>query len=351
MSKTSSQKSSRKLLGGWFERQKRVLPWRDRPEPYRVWISEIMLQQTQVITVLPFFERFLERFPTLKDLALAEEPEVMKLWAGLGYYSRARNLHRSAKILHAQGFPQTREGWLELPGVGEYTAGAILSIAFNQPEALLDGNVERVWSRLFCLKRTSNSRLDKEQLWKISAQWVRRAHEEGIAPRVFNQALMELGARVCTPRKPDCGRCPVAGICQARKSQQTDLFPQPKPRRVWKKVDERCDLVSDGKGRVLLRLRQKGEWRAGLWDLLEEAPRSAKTLLGEIETRHIVTHHKIKRITRVWRVASSVPPKAAGKSQLQWVNAQDLDHRKIPAGSALKKTLQEARKVFPGLRL
>ncbi len=156
---------SLKSLERWFESQKRILPWRNLPSVYRVWISEVMLQQTQVVTVVPYFEKFVAKFPTVEDLAMAPEADVMQLWAGLGYYSRARNIHKTAKMINKQGqFPKTKEEWLDMPGVGPYTAGAILSIAENLPEPILDVNVERVLSRVWCVKRENEDQKFKVRL-------------------------------------------------------------------------------------------------------------------------------------------------------------------------------------------
>jgi len=174
-------------MAGWFERQQRILPWRENPDTYRVWISEIMLQQTQVVTVIPYFEKFIARFPTVQALAQAPEEDVLLHWAGLGYYSRARNIHRAAKIIDQAGcFPSTREGWLEIPGVGHYTAGAILSISLNQPEAILDGNVERVLSRARRVSRMKGDSFYKERLWRLSRIVVERAFDLKIPPRAAN---------------------------------------------------------------------------------------------------------------------------------------------------------------------
>ena len=228
-------------LGRWFERQKRVLPWRDAPTPYRVWVSEIMLQQTQVVTVVPYFERFMASFPTVERLAAASEDAVMKHWAGLGYYSRARNLHRAAQgvVTDSGGaFPADREGWESIPGVGPYTAGAILSIAYEKPEAILDGNVERVVSRFRTVTRAGGDSFYKQRLWRLSGLGVRQAASAGVSPSVFNQALMELGATVCTPKNPRCELCPVAEGCRARAMATHEAFPPKKARKPFVGVDE-----------------------------------------------------------------------------------------------------------------
>jgi len=228
-----STKLLRKNLLRWYERNKRRLPWRSDPAPYRVWVSEIMLQQTQVRTVLPYFERFLARFPDVGSLAAASEQEVLAEWAGLGYYGRARNIHRAAqKIAGEFGgvFPSTPGEWLSLPGIGEYTAGAILSIAFNQPHPVVDGNVRRVMSRLTGLMEPPR----ESRFWELAAAWVPRDR-----PSDFNQALMELGALVCLPSGPRCGDCPVASMCAARKLGIQEKIPM----RAMPRKAQSVDLV------------------------------------------------------------------------------------------------------------
>ncbi|MEO5968799.1 MAG: A/G-specific adenine glycosylase [Bdellovibrionia bacterium] len=329
----------------WFDRQKRVLPWRNDPSFYRVWVSEIMLQQTQVVTVIPYFERFVARFPTVQSLAEAPLEDVLLLWSGLGYYSRARNLHRGAQeIVKNQEFPKTRESWLAIPGVGNYTAGAILSIADNQPEAILDGNVERVISRLRKVSREKGESLYKATLWTISKDLVELGHEHRICPSNLNQALMELGATVCIPRNPRCLLCPLTEICEAYKSQEQGSYPPKKKPKEWIIVEENLHCFVNETGEVLLRRRGSGEWRAGLWDLLEQKPQNLKVkpfLLGEIESRHIVTRHKIKRSTQIWRVKN-----VSGSEDLRWV---PLKNPNLPMGSALKKTIQKVLVEFPGI--
>ncbi len=352
-------------LEGWFERQKRMLPWRDDPSLYRVWVSEIMLQQTQVVTVIPYFERFMGRFPTVESLAEADSEEVMKYWAGLGYYSRARNLHRGAQTIVAKGrasvahgracsddgFPRDRAGWLEIPGVGEYTAGAILSIALGQPEAILDGNVERVLSRARRVSRLRGDAAYKARLWRLSRAFVVRAFERGLKPSAINQALMELGATTCSVRSPKCLLCPLQEICQASRWGEVELFPPKKKRKEWIEVSEELHCFLDGEGRCLVQKRVKGEWRAGLWDLLSEE-RPGWNKLGVIESRHVVTRHKIIRKTHVWVAANSrsavatwsAAEVAPGESVVKWVNVREPE---VPIGSALKKVWQQIAERFP----
>jgi A/G-specific adenine glycosylase len=346
-----------KSLETWFESQKRILPWRDRPTVYRVWVSEIMLQQTQVITVVPYFEKFMKRFPQVEHLAEAPVEEVMNYWAGLGYYSRARNLHLGAKQIVLMGrFPKSREEWLKIPGVGDYTAGAILSIASDLPEAILDGNVERVISRVRRVSRSKGDTVYKERLWKISRIWVETAYRIGIRPSNVNQALMELGATICTPKNPKCLICPVQGLCRAYEFGEQEFYPPKKKPKEWLHIKEKLHCVVNNEGQVLLRLRAPGEWRAGLWDLPENEPKNLNLkseLIGEVETQHVVTRHKIVRLTQVWKLGRSGKGshllKACEPSEnlsMKWVSVQNPE---VAIGSALKRTLKRIADTFPDL--
>lgn len=263
-------------LAAWFKAAARPLPWRDalqvaepapggaanpRRDPYRTWIAEIMLQQTQVATVLGHYARWMERFPDLATLAASPEGDVLAHWAGLGYYSRARNILRTARELmsaHGGRFPASRDALLRLKGIGEYTAGAIASLAFNLPEPILDGNLVRVFSRLYGLDFLPGDAAAKRAYWELSRAWV-RAHE----PALVNEGLMELGALVCTPRSPDCGACPLASGCRARAASRQEEFPPPKARQAAKSVRGYALILRRG-SRVLTYRPPKGELLAGL---------------------------------------------------------------------------------------
>lgn len=343
-----------KALAEWFERQKRVLPWREDPSLYRVWVSEIMLQQTQVVTVIPYFERFVARFPSVEKLARASTDEVMVHWAGLGYYSRARNLHRAARqFVEAGGgstavFPRDRAGWEAVPGVGPYTAGAILSIALGQVEAILDGNVERVLSRLRRVARGRGDAIYKARLWRLAGAFVKNGAQHGIAPSVTNQALMEIGATVCTPRKPKCGECPLSALCRGRAENDAEAYPPRKAPKQWLAVTEIVHLILQGragKEKFLVARRATGRWRSGLWDLPEFLPfeKSALVQVGEIESRHVVTRHKIRRTTLIWRTRKSAAIWSAadpGGESMKWVPLGDPAQAQVAIGSALTKTLR-----------
>lgn len=330
-------------LSRWFERNARDLPWRRTHDPYRIWVSEIMLQQTQVAAVIPYYERFLSQLPTLVALAAVKENRLMALWSGLGYYSRARNLQKGARYLVERGgFPRTREEMLKVPGIGPYTAGAVLSIAYDLPVPLVDGNVMRVLSRFLGERREIETKSVQSRFWQECETWVARCK----SPRVFNQALMELGAAVCTRTSPSCGRCPLQKDCVALAKGWTDQLPRRKPKRA--KVDL-CwvGVIWTHRGRVYLKQNPKGEWWEGLWDVPRVEVSSADKLESRLEElarewgepevlgpqKHAVTHHRIQATPAVWRSAS--PPFKGGK----WFSLRDLDEMPV---SALSRKLLRA---------
>ena len=243
-------KQLRNSLLNWFRSFQRDLPWRKNRDPYRVWISEIMLQQTRVAAVIPYYERFLSRFPNVKSLAEAPQDEVLRLWSGLGYYSRARNLQTAAQQIltrHAGEFPRTREELLVLSGIGEYTAAAILSIAFGEQLAVLDGNVARVIARLNAIRGD----LREPQRWRAlqaSATELLACESAGD----WNQAMMELGATMCTPKSPQCLLCPVAPFCEARKLEIVDSVPEKRQKRANVTVQLISAVLLDSSGKCLL---------------------------------------------------------------------------------------------------
>jgi A/G-specific adenine glycosylase len=266
----------RRALLRWFEAHKRPTPWRDNPDPYRVWISEVMLQQTQTATVIPYFERFIGRFPTVQALADAPLEEVLRYWEGLGYYARARNLHKAAQQIVQNGgrLPTTAEQLRELPGIGEYTAGAIASIAFGQPTPVVDGNVMRVLARLLWLKGDLKTTAAQKQLWQLSAQLI-----DPQRPGDFNQAMMELGSTVCTPTQPRCGECPVSHLCAAYQRNQPTAVPEPSRRVPTRQVVDVSAIV-EREGQFLLAQRAP----EGLWGGLWEFPRATRQGRESLET-------------------------------------------------------------------
>jgi len=272
-------------LLAWYEKHRRPLPWRKTPaDPYGVLVSEVMLQQTRVETALPYFERFLARFATIEALAEASEEEVLVHWAGLGYYRRARQLHQTAKKIVERGnFPQTVDGWLKLPGIGPYTAAAVASIAFGLAVPVLDGNVLRVQSRRLGIREprspTQRRRIDQAS---------RELLVDGRAGD-SNQALMELGATVCTPADPACGECPLSEGCSAKASGDPEHFPAPRRRRATERHDLVSVLVRDGEGRILLFRRSvEEELLPGSWELpwVESEPHSSADLPAALAARY-----------------------------------------------------------------
>lgn len=252
----------RRLLE-WFRSEQRALPWRETRDAYRIWISEAMLQQTRVETVLEYWPRFLERFPSVEALAAAEEDAVLASWSGLGYYGRARKLREAARELVARfggEFPRTREEALSLPGVGPYTAGAVLSIAYGLSEPLVDGNVQRVFARLFALEALVGSSALQRGLWALAAQLV----PDGGRAGDWNQALMELGATVCAARRPRCEECPLASACVAHAEGKAGELPRRRPPAPPTEVELRILVVRRG-DRLLLERRPPGGRMAGLW--------------------------------------------------------------------------------------
>ena len=264
----------RQALLRWFDRHKRDLPWRRSRDPYAIWVSEVMLQQTQVATVIPYWHRFLERFPTVESLAAAELPDVFAQWRGLGYYTRARNLHRAAREIaarHGGRLPSTAEELLSLPGFGRYTAGAVASIAFGEEAPLVDGNVARVLARLFELEGAPGDRAREKRLWQLAARLVR-----GARPGDFNQALMELGATVCRSEDPSCPACPLSRGCGALSANRVSELPPPRIRATKRFL--RMAVAVWWRDQALLHARRaEGGLFGGLWELpsVEIAPDAA----------------------------------------------------------------------------
>jgi A/G-specific adenine glycosylase len=265
-----------KLLA-WFDESARDLPWRRTRDLYAIWVSEVMLQQTQVATVIPYFEQFLDRFPTAGDLAAADEQDVLRLWEGLGYYRRARQLHAAARRIateHSGQFPQTFDDVRALPGIGRYTAGAILSIGLDQRLPILEANSIRVLSRMTGFTGDVTSTAGQKHLWSV-AEAVLPAKRCG----AFNQALMELGSEVCRPKAPECGSCPVRSLCAAHRQGMVEQIPRAPAKTVYEEVTEVAVIVRD-RGRVLLRHCQPGERWAGLWDFPRFAARAGAVQNG-----------------------------------------------------------------------
>ncbi|MDT8381434.1 MAG: A/G-specific adenine glycosylase [Brevefilum sp.] len=331
-----------KLLLDWYAKNARELPWRSRQSAYRTWVSEIMLQQTQVETVIPYFEAWMARFPDIKSLAAADEQDVLALWEGLGYYSRARNLHRAARILLEEfdgELPQTPEALQRLPGIGPYTAAAIASIAFGADIAAVDGNIRRVLSRLFNITIPARSTEGEKIIWKL-AQENLPVGKGG----TYNQALMDLGASICTPVNPSCDSCPVSENCLAYELGVQEERPVKLPR---KKIPHYLvtAAVIQRDGRVLLAQRHNNSLLGGLWEFpggtLEEADANLQACLRrEIqeelgvdiwigapfgEYKHAYTHFKITLHAFLCELLSKEEPQPLASQALEWVQVKDLE--------------------------
>jgi A/G-specific adenine glycosylase len=304
------QTSIRRALGAWYDTHRRDLPWRRTTDPYAIWVSEVMLQQTQVKTAEPYFHRFMHRFPDVGALARADEQAVLKLWEGLGYYSRARHLHRAAQMVVAAwdgGLPPDWARMRQLPGVGDYIAAAVLSIAFGRPYAVVDGNVKRVLSRLFCLDTPVNAAAS-HKIYQAEAD----ALLDTGNPGRHNQALMELGALVCTPKAPRCDQCPLARYCSSFKNCLSDQYPRRAQRRIVKTQHWVAGVVLK-EGRLLLARRPETGLLAGMWEfpcgplgdsvdmatacmekIRQTVGLSVAVPLQVVTVRHAYTHFKLR---------------------------------------------------------
>jgi len=344
VSKKTVERNNARAIGrallAWYAKHRRELPWRKSQDPYAVWVSEMMLQQTQVSTVIPYFQTWMQRFPDVAALASAEEGDVLHAWQGLGYYSRARNLRRAAQEMlrvHDGRVPERVSELVALPGIGPYSAGAIASIAYGHAEPLVDGNVVRVLSRLFALRGDPNKAPLKAEIWARA-----RALIPEQAPGDFNQSLMELGATVCTPRNPRCAACPLSDHCQALAQGLVDVLPELPTRAKATPVHVVSAIASRG-GRVLVtKLRPDAPRWAGMWlfphaevgstetpqAAVARALLSAVGLRGEATelfcvVRHTVTRFRITLDAYRTRVAGGVA-KALTVSECAWKKPQEL---------------------------
>jgi len=313
------------------------LPWRRTRDPYAIWVSEIMLQQTQVKTVLPYWERWMAAFPTIQALASAGQGTVLKLWEGLGYYTRARNMQRAAKTLIAESdgkFPREFEDVLALPGIGRYTAGAICSIAFGQPKPILDGNVIRVLTRVFGIAGDPKERATNEKLWALAEQLVRRSNHPG----TLNQALMELGALVCTAKNPRCELCPITTQCVAFKTNRIHKFPQI-PRRAPATARTFHAFIINKRGRFLVRQRPAGVVNAHLWEFpnqeIKSSARNGHTSAEPFCTiKHSITRYRMT--LKAFKVTNGTNSFATDG---RWLPLKTL--HSLPFTSAHKKILHQ----------
>jgi len=320
-----------RLLLSWYPAAHREFPWRRTSDPYRIWVSEIMLQQTRAQAVIPYYQRFLERFPTVEALAAAPEEDVLAVWAGLGYYSRARNLRRAAQQIAVAGaFPREYEAIRALPGIGDYTAAAVASIAFQLPHVVVDGNVLRVVARVENDAADIASARTRKRFRAIAQEWLDRRQ-----PGAFNQALMELGATVCLPRNPLCHDCPIAQCCRARREGTAAQLPVKLRKQEPLRIDGALLLVQK-RGRILLRQREASARRmAGFWELPSPEELPAARIGGDIgEIRHTITRH---HLTFTVKAATA---RAAGRD-FRWFSPVQLVE--IPLSTTARKALKLAR--------
>ena len=330
----------------WYQINKRSMPWRQTSDPYKIWISEIMLQQTQVATVIPYYERFLDKFPVVDELAAAPQQTVLKMWEGLGYYSRARNMHKAAQEVvgkYDSKFPDTYKELLNLKGIGPYTAAAVSSIAFNRHQAVVDGNVIRVLSRFFGIKDDVRRSAVKKEIQSIADSIIPENN-----PGDFNQALMELGATVCTPTNPECESCPLSVDCIAYKSAETDSIPYKSPRKKVPHHTIGVGLVTNNSGDLLIALRPDDAMLGGLWEfpggkketnesIKETVKRELHEELGVtvevggkfMDLKHAYSHFKIT-LHAYWCTISDGVPKPKSSKEIKWVSLEVIDEYPFP---------------------
>lgn len=352
-------------LINWFAHHARDLPWRRTRNPYAIWVSEIMLQQTQVNTVIPYYERWINALPTVQSLARASSQRLHKLWEGLGYYTRVRNMHKAARVICKENngrFPDQFDNVLALPGIGRYTAGAICSIAFNQPTPILDGNVIRVLTRVFGIGTDPKETETNAHLWQLAQALVSIARKGGRKSNIvnlkwavppcsaLNQSLMELGATICTPRNPHCLDCPVRRSCMARRNGLIEHLPVAKarPKTIQKRVQA---FVILHRNRYLAVQRPKGEVNTGLWEFpsvdangINGAGKNRPSQVAGIHPRHPqllgTIRHSITRYqitVEVYR-AEATQPIPAGDRRRRWLTVEELT--RLPLSAAHRRIVE-----------
>jgi A/G-specific adenine glycosylase len=345
---------NRKLLA-WYRRNQRSLPWRETSDPYRIWISEIMLQQTQVDTVIPYYHHFLKTFPTVSSLARAPLQNVLKVWENLGYYSRARNIHTAAQIIVKKfgcRIPDTLEEIKSLPGIGEYSAGAILSIAYGQALPAVDGNVRRILCRLFAIRKPVDDTQQQKQLQKLASSLIPPKH-----PGDFNQALMDLGATICKAKSPDCSRCPVASLCQARIKILQNVLPITKKASKIPHRQSTAAVIRNSKGMLLVVQRPASGLLASLWKLpggfIKAGEDTEKSLRRNVKeelsisvqpgkhlasVNHTYTHFRLTLHAYECRLLKG-SPKPLGCQNWRWTSPTDL--KKLPLSKIDRMVMKE----------
>ncbi|HKJ34187.1 MAG TPA: A/G-specific adenine glycosylase [Balneolales bacterium] len=352
-----SEDFSQSLLA-WYWEHKRALPWRDCGDPYKIWISEIMLQQTRVDQAEPYYHRFIEKFPTVEDLANAEIHDVLMVWEGLGYYSRARNLHGASKMIvhNFNGeIPQTWEEITQLKGIGPYTASAVLSIAFDKPYAVVDGNVIRVLTRYFGIEEDVRRNKVKNEIQKEANELLSKEH-----PGDFNQALMELGAIICTPHNPDCSNCPLQSDCMTYRSAAFDRIPYKSPAKKRPHHHIGVGIIRNERNEVLIALRPEKAMLGNLWEFpggkKEKGEKIEQTVRRELkeeldvevkvgpklmDIKHAYSHFKIT-LHAFFCTMISGEPKPKTSQEIRWVSIRELDQYPFPkANRSLVNKLSE----------
>ncbi|MFQ5570821.1 MAG: A/G-specific adenine glycosylase [Rhodothermales bacterium] len=349
----------------WFEQAKRDMPWRQTSDPYRIWISEVMLQQTRVDQAWPYYERFVAAFPTIGALASASLDDVLRLWEGLGYYSRARHLHRAARMVidtYEGRFPDTYDSIRTLPGIGPYTAAAVLSIAFGLPHAVLDGNVIRVLSRVFTVEDDIGAARTRTRLQHLAGTLL-----DPERPGDFNQALMELGATVCTPTSPTCPTCPLHGVCGAFTVGSPEAYPVKKKKAPVPHYDIAAGLIFNDEGHLLIQRRPEDKMLGGLWEfpggkrepgesLEDTCRRELREELGiEVDIldplspiTHAYSHFKITLYAFRCRIRSGVP-RPRNTVPFRWVAVSDLGTYAFPRANRRLIDALIARRHNPSL--
>ncbi len=356
-------KSIQKNLHRWFAENRRAFPWRKRRTAYRVWVAEIMLQQTRTDQAQPYFERFMRAFPTLRSLAGANRQDVLKQWEGLGYYGRARKMHDAAILIRdtcAGRFPKTYEGILALPGIGPYTAAAIASLAMNLPYAVVDGNVIRVLSRLRAVDVLFDTSEGKRTFQRLADALLDRGE-----PGMHNESMMELGAVCCLPRRPACGDCPVRTSCRAFETHTVQDYPKRSPRAGIPHIQVGAGVLYDGRGNLLIAQRREQDMLGGLWEfpggkceqgetmaeciereLLEEL--GVKTHMEKhlITVPHAYSHFTMELHAYLGRIVSGTP-RPIECADIAWVNAEEIKTYPMSrADDRIRQVLCESGKTF-----
>lgn len=318
MGSSSIESKEQKKLMSWYQANKRDLPWRKNGDPYRIWISEVMLQQTTVVAVIPFYEKFLNRFQNVHELAQAPESEVLKYWSGLGYYSRARNIHKAAQILAVDGFSKSYLELLKIPGFGPYTSRAVSSICFEEKAGVLDGNVIRVLTRYLGLKWEWWKPRERKELQRLADEFAQVAQ-----PSIWNQAMMELGASVCTPKNPACLLCPVRSTCRAFEKNFVSQVPFQKPRRKKEIWIWYAHVLKD-KNKILFVKNDYAPFLKNQW-MPPGKVLNSPSAPQKFDFKHMITHHEIyvvkdqkKKLAEILKTCSKNGSKI-GPKNWQWV--------------------------------